>query len=140
MTLALAAILLARLGDAPVGGGCISPVSLDPTMGQGDVADFVAVYRHCDDATMFRVVQLWIGEEPTPAGARVNLGYEAGMFTLEDGGSCMPGEPEKRSDWCGDSSRCPARLLIFPTAAGRCRHRLKRCSRHWRERIQIFTR
>ena len=93
VTLALALVLLARLVDGDAAGGCISPVSLVPAMGQGDAAELVAVYRHCEDATAFRVVQLWVGEAPTPSGARVNLGYEAGMFTLENGGSCTPGEP-----------------------------------------------
>jgi hypothetical protein len=81
------------ISSALARAGCLAAVSIDPVAGHGASADFVAVYEHCEGGAAFRVVQLWIGEEPTPAGARVNLGYEAGVFTLENGGSCAPGDP-----------------------------------------------
>jgi hypothetical protein len=75
------------------GGGCIMAVSLSPLAASGDAQIFEARYAHCEGAAAFRVVQLWIGDEVTPSTPRVNLGFEDGMFSLEDGGACAPGDP-----------------------------------------------
>jgi hypothetical protein len=90
----LAALLMLRLA-APWGLGppaCLTAVSLDPAAGEGAAAVFEAVYAHCEGASEFRVVQLWIGDEVSSSIDRVNLGYEAGVFFIEDGGSCAPGD------------------------------------------------
>lgn len=90
----LAALLMFRLA-APWELGppaCLTAVSLDPAAGEGASATFEAVYAHCEGASEFRVVQLWIGNEVSSSIDRVNLGFEAGVFFIEDGGSCAPGD------------------------------------------------
>jgi hypothetical protein len=90
----LATLLMLRLA-APWELGppaCLTAVSLDPAAGEGTSAMFEAVYAHCEGASEFRVVQLWIGDGVSSSVDRVNLGYEAGVFFIEDGGSCAPGD------------------------------------------------
>jgi hypothetical protein len=91
----LTLLLLARLTTVPSPGppACLTADALDPVAGAGASAVFEAAYGHCEGAAQFRVVQLWIGDEVTPAAARINLGYEAGMFFIEGGGACAPGDP-----------------------------------------------
>lgn len=85
---------LATLGTptAP-GGACLSAVSLTPIMAAGDAQVFEAHYGHCEGASAFRIVQLWVGGPVDPAAMRVNLGYEAGRMFIEGGGDCAPLDP-----------------------------------------------
>lgn len=93
IVLAMVQVLGLAPAAAPVGGGCITAVSLSPSAAEGDAQVFEARYAHCDGAAAFRVVQLWVGDEVTPSAARLNLGFEAGAFFLEDGGACAPADP-----------------------------------------------
>jgi hypothetical protein len=88
----LALLLLGSLATPALPGDCLQAVGLDPPAGQGDAAVFEATYRHCDGASSFRIVQLWVGDEVVATIPRVNLGYEAGRFTLEGAGDCAPGD------------------------------------------------
>ncbi|MFO0636811.1 MAG: hypothetical protein U0168_28610 [Nannocystaceae bacterium] len=89
-------LLAAALLAAPTGAraaDCITAVSLSPADGAGEAAVFEAHYGHCEGASAFRVVQLWIGDAVDPQAERINLGYEAGVIAFEGGGSCAPGDP-----------------------------------------------
>ena len=89
------ALLLASLTTPTPHGppACLTADSLLPAAGAGASVVLEAVYGHCEGASEFRVVQLWVGDEVAADADRLNLGYEAGMFFLEDGGSCAPMDP-----------------------------------------------
>lgn len=86
-------VVVGELVGSSSGGACITAVSLTPMVGQGDAQVFEARYAHCEGASAFRIVQLWVGDEVTPTAMRLNLGYEAGALFIEDGGSCAPQDP-----------------------------------------------
>lgn len=92
VVVSLALLASSELGSTPAAAGCITATSLVPMSGTGEVVTFTATYSHCEGATALRVVQLWIGDEVTPEAMRVNLGYEAGVFSLESASTCALGE------------------------------------------------
>jgi hypothetical protein len=89
----LTTLLFARLSAPLWLGPCLTADGLEPAAGSGASAVFEATYAHCEGATAFRVVQLWIGDDVTSEAQRINLGYEAGTFSLEGGGTCAPQDP-----------------------------------------------
>jgi hypothetical protein len=91
-------------GDAGTdgGGSCLSAGPLSPANGSGSAAVLQVPYTHCEGASAFRVVQIWVGDQVQNGVPAVSAGYEAGMLSL-DGSSdtCTPGEAKTLSSSYG---------------------------------------
>ena len=71
--------------------GCLQALSLTPTDASGSSTVLRAVYRHCEGASAFRILQLSVADMISPTTPSVGGFYEAGRFGL-GGQSCAPGE------------------------------------------------
>lgn len=82
-------------GDA---GTCMSAGPLAPPNGSGTSASLVVPYTHCEGASAFRVVQIWVGDQVAAGTPAVSASYEAGLLHL-DGSSdaCAPGDKKTLS-------------------------------------------
>jgi hypothetical protein len=75
-------------------GTCLSAGSLTPAHGGGLSADLSVTYSHCEGASAFRIVQLWVGDEVASGVPALSLGYEAGELHLDGSAeACAPGDP-----------------------------------------------
>lgn len=87
------------LDDPGPDGPCLSAVSLEPADGSGQSATLRATYEHCEGASTFRIVQIWVGDEVAPGVPHLGGGFENGWFGSE-AGSCQPGDDARlTTEW-----------------------------------------